>query len=87
MSEDQLQAVMACIRAVAKKGRSAVPDVKPGTHLFDECVLDSFAILELVAELEKSFGIEIATEDLIVQNFATPASVAELVTNCQASQA
>ncbi len=47
--------------------------------LFDEKLLDSFGILQLVAEVEKEFAIEIKTEDLTVQNFASIADIARLV--------
>jgi acyl carrier protein len=39
--------------------------------LFDTGVLDSFALVDVVAELEKEFGIQIPDSDLNPQTFAS----------------
>lgn len=58
----------------------------PASLLFEEELLDSFGILQLVAETEKEFSIEIRTEDLTVQNFASIADIALLVERCMAAE-
>jgi acyl carrier protein len=42
-------------------------------------VLDSLAIVKLVSLLEDRFGIEVRSEDLTPDNFATIASIARYV--------
>jgi acyl carrier protein len=43
----------------------------PDESLFDTGVLDSFALVDVVAELEKEFGITIPDSDLNPQTFAS----------------
>jgi acyl carrier protein len=57
----------------------AIPAITPDLHLFDAKIVDSFGVISLVAELEAIFKISIATEDLTIQNFDTPATIAKLV--------
>ncbi len=42
-----------------------------GSNLFDAGLLDSFAVIEIVGEMEKIFSIEIKSEDVIEKNFKT----------------
>jgi D-alanine--poly(phosphoribitol) ligase subunit 2 len=51
----------------------------PDLDLIDGGVLDSLALVELLVELERSFGIELALEELDIENFRTPTSVAAFV--------
>jgi acyl carrier protein len=48
-------------------------------QLIENDVLDSMAIFETIAFLEDQFGIEVADDDLVPENFATVASIARLV--------
>ena len=41
--------------------------------------LDSIAILDLIAFIEREFGIRLSGEDLVPENFETVLSVAKLV--------
>lgn len=54
----------------------------PDSLLFEENLLDSFGILQLVAETEQEFAIAIKTEDLTVENFAAITDIARLVERC-----
>lgn len=47
--------------------------------LLEEQILDSFGILQVIAEIDKEFSIAIKTEDLTSQNFATITDIAVLV--------
>lgn len=60
--QEQLVAIIA---AVAKKPVS--PD--PGESLFDSGLLDSFALTDLVAGIEKEFGLSIPDADLNPRKF------------------
>lgn len=57
--------LVAIIAAVAKKPVS--PD--PGESLFDSGLLDSFALTDLVAGIEKDFGLSIPDADLNPRKF------------------
>ncbi len=43
-------------------------------------ILDSLALVELLAQLEETFGITISPDDLELENFRSIASIAEFVT-------
>lgn len=45
--------------------------VKPGDSLWQEKVLDSITIVELVVELENEFGIKIPFNEIVEDNFET----------------
>lgn len=49
------------------------------TDLFSTDVLDSFAIAQLISEIEDNFGIEVDPEDIIPENFDTVNHIAELL--------
>lgn len=58
---------------------------KPGEPLRDdsaliqEGIIDSLGIFVLVAFIEKQFGIKVAPEDVVIENFATIAAIKSLV--------
>ena len=54
-------------------GKSAAPD--PEESLFDSGYLDSFALTDMVAELEKDFGIKIPDADLNPRRFDSIARI------------
>lgn len=45
--------------------------VKPNDSLWQEKVLDSITIVELVVELESEFGIKIPFNEIVEDNFET----------------
>jgi len=49
------------------------------SRLLEESLLDSFGLIQLVAEIEKEFSISIKTEDLTSQNFSSVADMSTLV--------
>ena len=59
--------------------------VEPGleigleTDLFEDGVIDSIGVLTLVRYLEDEFEIEIAPEDLVLENFVTISAIGLLV--------
>ena len=57
--------IAAIIRKVSNN--SALPD--PDESLFDSGFLDSFALPDLVSELEREFGIKIPDSDLNPRKF------------------
>lgn len=51
----------------------------PDTDLFATARLDSLGVVELVLELERRFGITIATDDLELDYFRSLNAIAEFV--------
>ncbi|WP_456067724.1 phosphopantetheine-binding protein [Eshraghiella crossota] len=60
---------------------SILEEIAPGvdyettTTLIDDHILDSFAILSLVSEIEDAFDVEIAPAELIPENFNSAKSL------------
>jgi len=51
----------------------------PAQNLLDSGTIDSLAMIDLVVYLEDTFGISVATDDLIPENFSTLDSIAAYV--------
>jgi D-alanine--poly(phosphoribitol) ligase subunit 2 len=56
--------------------RLHIDEPAPDLDLIDNGVLDSLALVELLFELERTFGIELALEELDIENFRTPTRIA-----------
>lgn len=54
-------------------------DLSDGVSLFDEGVVDSTGVLELVMFIEQRFEITVATDELVPENFETIARLAQFV--------
>ncbi|MBO0860341.1 MAG: acyl carrier protein [Chloracidobacterium sp.] len=61
----------------AKKLNLDVASVE--TDLIETGMLDSLALVELLAQLEESFDFSISTDDLEIENFRTIADIAGFV--------
>ena len=59
----------------------------PYLDLIDGGVLDSLALVDVLVELERSFEIELALEELDIENFRTPTSIAAFVARQSAGAA
>jgi acyl carrier protein len=57
--------------------------LRPDTALLSAGRLDSFGIVTLVATLDAEFGIDVDVEQVEIESFETPASIAAL---CVAAQ-
>jgi len=53
--------------------------IEDHTMLFDEGVIDSFMIIQLLGVMEEVFKIQLAPEDLSTENFETLEKMALLV--------
>jgi acyl carrier protein len=62
---DNKERILAIVRKVSKN--NTLPD--PEESLFDSGFLDSFALPDLVSELEREFGIKIPDSDLNPRKF------------------
>lgn len=63
--------------------RADVDFKKEGQKLIDDGILDSFDIIAVVGELNEEFDVEISVEELLPENFNSPAAMLELVTKLQ----
>lgn len=54
--------------------------------LFENGILDSFAIAQLISSLEEDFNIEIDPEDIVPEKFSTIAEISRLVTEYEAKK-
>lgn len=59
----------------------------PTDDLIERSVLDSLALIELIAAIEREFGIEIPLDDLDVERFRTLERIAALVSELTALNA
>lgn len=53
------------------------------TALIDDGILDSFAILSIVSELEEQFGVEVSPADIIPANFNSAQALWDMVQRLQ----
>jgi acyl carrier protein len=68
---DNRERILAIVRKVANQ--TALPD--PDESLFDSGFLDSFALPDLVSELEREYGIKIPDSDLNPRKFESIARI------------
>jgi acyl carrier protein len=65
-------AVMGVVSKFIEHKKGLRPTVQPETALLREGLLDSFALIELIAELEKDLGLSLPDGSLIPEDFETP---------------
>ena len=58
-------------------------DYENCTTLIDDNILDSLAIISLIAELEEEFDIQIPTVEIIPSNFNSAQAIWNLITKLQ----
>jgi acyl carrier protein len=68
---DNRERILAIVRKVSNQ--TAAPE--PDESLFDSGFLDSFALPDMVAELEREFGIKIPDSDLHPRKFESIAKI------------
>ncbi|MBS6196423.1 MAG: acyl carrier protein [Clostridiales bacterium] len=59
-------------------------DYETCTTLIDDGILDSFAILSIVGELEDAFDIKVTPAEIIPENFNSAQALWEMVQKLQA---
>ncbi|RPI25112.1 MAG: acyl carrier protein [Acidobacteria bacterium] len=74
------QALLAFIRKQFLYDRTEV-ELTPESRLFQESIIDSVGILQLVGFVENTFGVTLRPDDLVLKNFETIAAVRTLVLN------
>lgn len=61
-------------------------DYETCTTLIDDGILDSFAILSIVAELEDTFGVQVTPAEIIPENFNSAQALWNTVQKLQAEK-
>jgi len=74
---DNRARIVAILKGVSKK--SSVPEA--GESLFDSGFLDSFALPDMVGELEREFGINIPDSDLHPRKFESIERIENYIEN------
>ncbi len=74
---DNRERIIAIVKSVSKK--PAVPDAEES--LFDAGYLDSFALPDVVSELEREFGIRIPDSDLNPRKFESIARIESYISH------
>jgi D-alanine--poly(phosphoribitol) ligase subunit 2 len=59
-------------------------DYKECTTLIDDGILDSFAILSIISELEDTFDVKVTPAEIIPENFNSAKALWEMVQRLQA---
>jgi acyl carrier protein len=60
-------------------GREGAVAVAPDTDIIGEGLVDSLAIFKLIAYVEETFGVTIAPDEVLLENFQTLRAVRNLI--------
>jgi len=60
-------------------GSQVVQGLADDDHLFERMLLDSLHLITLVSSLEERFGLLVAPEDLVPENFESIVAISEFV--------
>ncbi|MEG0277220.1 MAG: acyl carrier protein [Coprobacillus sp.] len=58
-------------------------DFKGCTTLIDDGILDSFAILEIVSEINEEFDVQIGASDIVPENFNSAEAMMKMIQRLQ----
>ncbi len=61
------------------KGIKPAANIDENTKLIDEKVLDSLAMISLVAELSDEYDVDITAQDIVPENFETVKAIKALI--------
>lgn len=64
-------------------GDDAIKCLSPEDDLLNTGIIDSMAVLKLILFLEKTFSIEVKSEDIVPENFQSLGSIVEYVQSVQ----
>jgi len=69
------------IRSYLKQhgGGATVDRLKPDESLLDSGVVDSAVMIDLIAYLESTFGVQVPDEDMMPENFETLRAITDYV--------
>ena len=58
---------------------NGLTSIVPDDDLIKQGIVDSAGVLQIVGFIEQCYGVQIADEDIVVENFRTVSSIAHLV--------
>ena len=58
-------------------------EITADLNLFEEGLLDSFGVIQLLVELEERFGVPLEIGELSREQIATPLAIAQLIREAQ----
>ena len=58
-------------------------DYEKETALIDDHILDSFAIITLISEIEETFDVEVAAAEMTPENFNSAAALWKMIQRLQ----
>lgn len=61
------------------RGGDRPPDLDHTTYLIEEEIIDSLGIMSMIPFIERRWGVSIEPEDVLLENFETVPTIAELV--------
>ena len=69
------------MNTIIKIIESIVPGAKvdENTNLLEHHIIDSFAIINLVANIEDEYGVAVSARDIVPENFETPAAILAMI--------
>lgn len=63
-----------------------IRDVTDDTKLLSQGLLDSLLLMNLLAFLERKYGIQIPDEEIVPENFETPRAIRSLISRLATAQ-
>jgi acyl carrier protein len=60
-------------------GSDVVDSIEDGDRFFDDRLMDSLQLMEIVDDFQNRFGIEVSGEDLSPENFGSIAAMAKFL--------
>ncbi|MDO4800263.1 MAG: acyl carrier protein [Bacillota bacterium] len=73
---DNLEKIIQIIRNISPMEQA---EIHADTHLIESGIIDSFDMLSLVMDLESEFRAGIGLDEVLFENFETPAKILELL--------
>ena len=69
------------MNTIIKIIESIVPGAKvdENTNLLEQHIIDSFAIINLVANIEDEYGVAVSARDIVPENVETPAAILAMI--------
>ena len=78
-TDEQIFDALASFLVQECAGRGAAIAVAPDTDIIGEGLVDSLAIFKLIAFVEETFGVTIAPDEVLLENFQTLRAVRNLI--------
>ena len=69
------------MNTIIKIIESIVPGAKvdENTNLLEQHIIDSFAIINLVANIEDEYDVAVSAREIVPENFETPAAILAMI--------